>query len=465
MSAGKLRARVQLAVQDKRVVDAVHLATLRKVDARAAGMAELRNHEELRTLAEQIKRHTLEHLPQYLEQFVAQARAKGAQLHFAPDAAAARTQIVQLARDYDLHLAVKVKSMTTEEVELNAALEAAGLRVYETDLGEFIVQLDHDRPSHIVTPIIHKDRRQVAAAMTRELGVEYTEDAETLTRQAREFLRDIFRRCDLGISGANFAVAETGTLCLLTNEGNGRMSTTRPRVHIALVGIEKLIPRLSDLAVYLKLLSRSSTGQPMGSYTTMITGPRRAGDADGPEHLHIILLDNGRSALLGTSFQEVLHCIRCGACLNACPVYRNIGGHAYNSVYPGPIGSLVTPLLDPAGGHHELPRASSLCGACYVVCPVKINIPELLVRLRAVHRDRQPWSKRFSMRAWQRAMLSETTYRWGQAMMRGMLTGDVEGWVSRGPGAVGEWTSNRDLRGPAPRSFRQCWEEGLKDET
>ncbi len=457
------KLRVARALADRRVSDAVHHATWHKVTARAAGFALLHDPERLRSLAATIKQHTLAHLPRYLAQFAASVERAGGHVHFAPDAAAARAVIVELARRYESRLAVKVKSMTTEEVELNAALQAAGVRVFETDLGEFIVQLDHDRPSHIVTPIIHKDRRQVAAAMARELGCPYTEDPDELTRIARAYLRDVFRRCDLGISGANFAVAETGTLCLCTNEGNGRMSTTRPRVHIALVGIEKVIPRLGDLAVFLKLLARSSTGQPMGSYTSLITGPRRPGDADGPEHLHVVLLDNGRSNILAGPFAEVLRCVRCGACLNACPVYRNIGGHAYASVYPGPIGSLVTPLLQPCPEHDELARASSLCGACQAACPVNIDLPGLLVRLRAASRAAQPTPKRIALRAWAWAMRRAATYRLGQLLLRMFLPDDGGGWVTRARGPAATWLRDRDLPRPAD-SFRSRWERELRND-
>ncbi|MGD8451677.1 MAG: LutB/LldF family L-lactate oxidation iron-sulfur protein [Phycisphaerae bacterium] len=460
----EFRERVRRAVADRRVVDAVHLATWRKVEAREQSLAALRDAQGLRELAGRIKQHTLDHLPQYLDQFVGKLGERGVPVYLATDAAAAREVICRLAREHDCRLTVKVKSMTTEEVGLNDALASEGVAVHETDLGEFIVQIDHDRPSHIVTPIIHKDRRQVARAMERELGCPYTEDPTELTKLARGYLRDIFRRCDLGISGANFGVAETGTICICTNEGNGRMTTTRPRLHVVLMGIEKLVPRLADLAVLLKLLSRSSTGQPLGSYTTLITGPRQAGDADGPEHLHVVLLDNGRSSVLGGAFHEVLRCVRCGACLNACPVYRNIGGHAYNSVYPGPIGSLVTPLLNAAGGHDALPRASSLCGACAEACPVKIDIPAYLIQLRAAARDRQPWAKRAAFRGWLWAMSSEWTYAWGQRLMATFLPDDGEDWAVRGFGPLGEWTSNRDLRRPPGKPFRKLWNEGLCDE-
>ena len=295
MSSPNLRARLAAAVADRRVVQAVHLATWRKVDQRAAAMAELRHYEALRHRAAQLRRHVLENLPRFLDQFTAQLESRGVHVHRAADAAAARRIIAEIATTRGLKLAVKSKSMTTEEVALNDALEQAGVRVVETDLGEFIVQLDHDRPSHIITPIIHKDRRQVAQTMARELGCEYTEDPTALAKIARRHLRDIFRRCDLGITGVNFGVAETGTLCLVTNEGNGRLTVTRPRVHVALLGIEKLVPRLVDLPVFLKLLARSSTGQPLGAYTTLITGPRRPGDADGPQEVNVVLLEIGRA--------------------------------------------------------------------------------------------------------------------------------------------------------------------------
>lgn len=299
--------------------------------------------------------------------------------------------------------------------------------------------------------------------MARELGCEYTEDPAALTKIARAFLRDIFRRCDLGITGVNFAIAETGTLCLLTNEGNGRMCTTRPRVHVALLGIEKVLPRMSDLPVMLKLIARSSTGQPMGSYTTLITGPRRAGDADGPQELHIVLLDNGRSAILDSPVPEVLCCVRCGACLNACPAYRNIGGHAYNSVYPGPIGSVLSPVL--AGPQHaELPRVSSLCGTCLLACPVQIDIPTLLLRLRAAYRGRLPWTKRLLVRGWAWAMRRAWAYRLGQWLLRREVPRGTGEWVSHGPGPLGAWTQTRELRRPAALSFQQQWNEELRDE-
>jgi len=452
--------RVAAAVADHRLRTAVRKATWQKVEAREGSLACLRNSGELRELAARIRQHTLARLPDYLEQFARNACARGAVIHFAPDAATACQTVVELARYYGSKLAVKVKSMTTEEIGLNAVLEAVGVQVVETDLGEFVVQIDRDRPSHIVTPIIHKDRRQIAEAISRRLGCEYTEDPVGLTRIIRRHLREIFRRCDLGISGVNFAVAETGTICICTNEGNGRMCTTRPRVHVAIMGIEKVVPRLCDLVVFLKLLSRSSTGQPLGSYTSLIAGPKRPGDPDGPEHLHIILLDNGRSAVLASPFAEVLCCVRCGACLNACPVYRAIGGHAYNSVYPGPIGSVLMPLLDSSGKHADLPGASSLCGACRVACPVDIDIPGLLIRLRAAQRRGQSWLKRTMMRLWGVTMRSDPTYRLGQRLLKRLLPDEGDGWTVRGLCPLARWTSARDLLRPPLKSFRQLWQEG-----
>lgn len=458
------RQRVAAGVADARVVRAVHLATLHKVDARAASLALLRDPEALRDLAAQIKQHALDRLADYLEQFVANLRRAGAHVHLAPDADAARRCILDVARRGGCRLAVKSKSMATEEVHLNEALEAAGIPVVETDLGEFIVQIDHDRPSHIVTPIIHKDRAQIAAAMQRAIGCRYTEDPAELTQIARAHLRDIFRRCDLGISGVNFGIAETGTLCICTNEGNGRMTTTRPRVHVALMGIEKLIPRLCDLPVFLKLLARSSTGQPMTVYTNLITGPRRPGEPDGPRELHVVLLDNGRSAMLGGEFESLLRCIRCGACLNACPVYRNIGGHAYGGVYGGPIGSLLTPVLAKLHEHTELSRASSLCGACFAACPVKIDFPTLLARMRARSRRDLPWPVRLGLRIWRWGVGWRWTYEAAQWLMRTLLAPDEDGWIRRGVGPLGGWTRVRDLPAPPGETFRARWRKGLRYE-
>src|SRR5262249_45486005 len=290
--------------------------------------------------------------------------------------------IVDIARQTNCKRAVKSKSMTSEEVHLNPALEASGVEVTETDFGEYIIQLAGERPSHLVAPAVHHTRESVARVLSNHLGQQLPDDPKTLALTGRRVLREKFFAADLGITGGNFAVAETGTIVLITNEGNGRLTTACPRVHVALVGMEKVIPRFADLPVFLKLLARAATGQTLSIYTTMITGPRQKGEIDGPEEFHLVLLDNGRSKVLATPFRESLQCIRCGACLNACPVYRRIGGHAYGGVYSGPIGSILTPLYDSLADNPHLPHASSLCGACQAACPVRINIPHQPTGLR-----------------------------------------------------------------------------------
>jgi L-lactate dehydrogenase complex protein LldF len=451
---------VSEALADEALRAAIGSTSAAKIDARAAAVAEVENFEALRDLAARVKQHTIENLEHYLEQFIAGVEARGGTLHLAATPAEANECIVGIARENGLELCVKSKSMTSEETGLNQALEAANVRVVETDLGEFIVQLDHDRPSHIVTPIIHKNRKVIARALAREIGVEYTEDPEALTMHARRYLRDIFRRCDLGVSGVNFAVAETGTICICTNEGNGRLTTTRPKVHVALMGIEKLVPRMADLAVFLKVLARSSTGQPITVYTSLISGPKRPADPDGPEQLHVVILDGGRRRIQAGEYGEVLRCIRCGACLNACPVYRRIGGHAYGNVYPGPIGKLIAPLLNDVDYYADLPQASSLCGLCYEVCPVRIDIPALLIRLRRdqVARRSVPWGRRIAFRWMFRMLSSPRLLRLGQKLARlGTALGADGNWNTRLPGPARRLTEFRDTPRPAARSFRQLW--------
>ncbi len=447
-----LRRRAADAIADARQREAIHRATLHKLRARGENLAKLRDAEALRGLAAAIRQHAIENLPALLRQFVDQARARGATVHLARDAEAAREIIAGLARRQGVRLAVKSKSMATEEIGLNAALEAAGVRVVETDLGEFIVQLDRDRPSHIVTPIIHKTRGQVAAALVRETGCAYTEDPVELTRIARDHLRGIFMRAQMGISGANFLIAETGSVCICTNEGNGRMTVSLPRVHVVLAGVEKVIPRLRDLSVLLKLLARSSTGQPLTAYTTLISGPRRAGESDGPAELHIVLLDAGRSRILASDCAEILRCIRCGACLNACPVYRNIGGHAYGHTYSGPLGAVLAPLLEATAETRDLPRASSLCGACRCACPVEIDIPKLLVRLRRDAAGDAPLRRRVPLMLWRGVMTRPWLWRLARRLLPVLLRPDADGWVRRAPGPLAAWTSARDLPAPGGRN-------------
>jgi len=352
--------------------------------------------DPLRRLAGEIRQHVLDHLGDYLTQFEKMALGRGWQIRWACTAEEACALIIDICRNHGVRLMVKGKSMASEEIGLNQALEAQGITPVETDLGEYIVQLDGDRPSHIVTPVIHKNRRQIAGLFARNGLGEYTEDPEALTLQARRRLRSCFQEAQAGFSGVNFAVAESGRMVVVENEGNNRLSTTTPPVHIALMGIEKLVPTDRDLAPFLKLLAASATGMDLSVYTHFLHGPRRPGELDGPEHAYLILLDNGRSDLLGGELREILRCIRCGACLNICPVYRQTSGHGYGSVYPGPMGSVLSPMM---GGEatldrfRELPKACSLCGACAQVCPVCIPLADHLVRLR-----RTLTQKRLSMR-------------------------------------------------------------------
>src|SRR5215470_17542155 len=346
------------------------------------GYAALVDSSQLRDHAKRIKEHTLAHLDRYLEQLEASVHRVGGQVHWAADAAEARQIVVAIARRAGCQRAVKSKSMTSEEIHLNPALEQAGIEVTETDFGEFIIQLAGERPSHLVAPAVHHTRESIARILSRHTGEALPDEPAPLAAVGRRLLRQKFYEADMGVTGGNFAIAETGTVVLVTNEGNGRLTTTCPRVHVAVVGMEKVIPRLIDLPVFLKLLARGATGQTLSVYTTLITGPRRAGELDGAEEFHLVILDNGRSKVLGTPFRESLQCIRCGACLNACPVYRRIGGHAYGGVYSGPIGSILTPLYDSVKDNPHLPHASSLCGACQAACPVKINIPHMLIGLR-----------------------------------------------------------------------------------
>ncbi len=415
-------ARAALAnVQLRRALrNATSLFGARRLEA-ARG---LDNWEELRSQARAIKDETLLHLNQYLEEFAANAEKVGAQIHWARDADEANGIVCRLACERGARLVVKSKSMVTEEIHLNAALQAVGVAALETDLGEYIIQLAGETPSHIIAPAIHKTKGQIAELFTEKLGIEPTGDIDRLTSVARQVLRQKFAAADIGISGVNFGVAETGTILILENEGNIRLTTSLPKTHVAVMGIEKVIPTFADLEVFLKLLPRSGTGQHLTAYQSLITGTKRSADQEGPDELHIVLLDNGRSKMLAHRItRQSLACIRCGACLNACPVYQQIGGHAYGSVYPGPIGAVITPQLFGLAKAAQLPYASSLCGACREVCPVKIDIPELLLYLRAEitegsSRDRQEpilaghGVERVTFKLWAAVMTRPRLYEW-----------------------------------------------------
>ncbi|MEW6127547.1 MAG: LutB/LldF family L-lactate oxidation iron-sulfur protein [Acidobacteriota bacterium] len=440
--------------------------------------------EGLRAQARSIKDETLANLDQYLEQFVLKAENNGAQIHWALNGEAAQRLILDLLKEKNVRRIVKSKSMTTEEIHLNEALERAGYAPVETDLGEWIIQLAHETPSHIVVPAIHKSKRQIAELFVEKVGIEPTDNVDELTKTARRVLRERFAEADVGISGVNFAVAETGTFLILENEGNARLTTSLPKIHIAVMGIEKVIPRLADLDVFLKLLPRSGTGQQLTAYQSLITGAKRQPDDEGPEEVHLVILDNGRSRMLAHPVtRQSLACIRCGACLNACPVYQQIGGHAYGSVYPGPIGAVITPQLSGIEKARQLPFASSLCGACREVCPVKIDIPELLLHLRAevkqgaASRAASQTGKvskhrieRLAFRFYAFAWSKKLTYEWGmkiarvfqRSIARKGRIGKVSGLFAGLAPALEAWTDWRDAPTIAERSFREVWREAEK---
>lgn len=447
------------ALADTQLRGALRHATSLFGKRRLEAANSLDNWEELRTQARAIKDEVLLHLDRYLETFVSNAEKRGAVVHWACDAGEANRIICNLSRERNAHTIVKSKSMTTEETHLNDALEAAGIQVVETDLGEYIIQLAHETPSHIIAPAIHKTKRQVAELFTATLGMPPTDDVAQLTSTARATLRDRFATADVGISGVNFGIAETGTLVIVENEGNIRLTTSLPRLHIAVMGIEKVIPRFADLDLFLKLLPRSGTGQRLTTYQSFITGTKRNPHDEGPEELHIVILDNGRSRMLAHPVtRQSLACIRCGACLNACPVYQQIGGHAYGSVYPGPIGAVITPQLIGLEKAAQLPYASSLCGACREVCPVKIDIPRLLLHLRgeiATSPRNGNATERLAFKLWTRVMLSPTLYKLGSVAAR---------MIQKVLPLPRAWTSARDLRSIERQSFRALWKTRLSNE-
>ena len=427
------------------------------------------DYDDLRTVARDTKQYALDHLDELLERFIASAEASGAKVHAAATADEACAVALAIARGHNAKSCVKSKSMVTEEIGLLPAFEAAGIQTLETDLGEFILQIDGDAPSHIVTPMIHKDRVATAKSFVRELGARYTEDPTELTMIAREHMRGLYRAADLGVSGANFLLADEGSAVICTNEGNFDLSVGGPPVHIVFVGIEKLIRGARDLAPFLKLLARSGTAQPLTVYTSFVRGPRRAGEHGGPKEVHFVLVDAGRVGVLASEKRDLLRCIRCGACLNACPVYRKVGGHSYGSMYAGPIGAVLTPELERAQGnasaglanYPDLPRASSLCGACYEACPVKIDIPKFLMHDRARLRERglSPKSEGATLALWRWLAERPALFRMaiGAVRLHARMLGQKDGeraWLKSAPGPGAGWTATRDLGIATGESFR-----------
>jgi L-lactate dehydrogenase complex protein LldF len=414
--------------------------------------------ESLRMQAAEAKRRALRHLPELLEQAEARMIENGMKVLWAKDAEEAGRYVLQIAAQHGVRKIAKSKSMVTEEIGLNHVLEARDIEVVETDLGEFIVQLNKETPSHIIAPVIHKTKPQIRDIFVRELNMSPTDDAQAMVSFAREKLREVFITAEMGISGGNFIIAETGTVCLVTNEGNGRMVTSLPPVHVAIIGIEKIVATVDDYATLTQVLPRSGTGQNMTVYTTMLNGPRRPDDPDGPEHVYVILVDNGRSHIYSTDYAEALACIRCGACLNGCPVYRATGGHAYGWVYAGPIGAVITPLLVGLEKAKPLPHASSLCGTCKQVCPVNIDIPRMLLELRRdlVEQGEGKTVWNLGLKMWAFGNRSPRLFEMGGRMAR---IGQKIMPGKRLPGPLAGWTQYRDFPDFAPKSFRQLWRE------
>jgi L-lactate dehydrogenase complex protein LldF len=454
--------RAAVALKDAFLQEALTIATTKFIGLRKDSFAGFPQGEGLRDQARAIKEATLQKVDHYLEQLADNVERLGGHVHWAATAEEARETILGLCRDRGVKMAVKSKSMATEEIDLNEALERAGVTPIETDLGEYIIQLAHEKPSHIIAPAIHKTKGQVADLFSRELKERFAADPEVLTAAARKELRQKFLQADMGITGANFAVADTGTVVLVTNEGNGRMVTSLPRIHVAVMGIEKVIPSMTDLMVFLAILARSATGQKLSVYTTLVRGPRRSAEVDGPEEFHLILMDNGRSRQIAGALREALYCLRCGACLNVCPVYRQIGGHAYGYTYPGPIGILLTAMLNGDRAVKDLAHASSLCGACQEVCPVRIDIPRMLIELR--HRlDREriaPLGERLMFGIFGRVLASRALFRLGAALGKLAQRPFVrDGRLRSLPLLFGRWTRSRDLPPLASRPFSKRWKD------
>lgn len=463
---------IQKTVGDPRLQAAIYSSTGRLMEKRAHAIEPeaIEDFQGLRTQANALKKHAIDNLDHYLEMLERNVTGRGGKVVWCRDAAEAVQFVLGLAKEKGVKRIVKSKSMTTEEIDLNEHLEHEKIDVVETDLGEYILQLAHEKPYHIVAPALHKTRYDVADLFTETLHVAREEEPEKQTQIARRVLREKFITADMGITGANFLIADSGAIVLVENEGNARLSSSAPRIQIAMAGLEKVIPRAQDLATFLKVLGRSATGQPLTVYTSFLSGPRRAGEIDGPEEFYLVLLDNGRTRLLADKTKrQSLYCIRCGACLNHCPVYRKIGGHNYPWVYSGPIGAIISPQFHGVTKDPWLPFASSLCGACAEVCPVKIDIPKVLLELRegvtaAKRREGAGGMERFAFRVFSYVMQRPKLYEMGASLASAVFPGSPDKWLRSLPGLlqvppIKGWLSKRDLPPPAPRSFRALWRE------
>ncbi len=445
--------------------DAVLQSALKKskgkfVDGRALGVAQIDNWEDIRTYAAAMRDRVIDNLDAYLLEFERNAIRRGSQVHWAETAEEANAIVLGIAQRNGVKTITKSKSMVTEEIALNDALIGAGIRVMETDLGEYILQLADEPPSHIVAPAVHKSKEQVAELFMNAHHKPRLTEIPAMTREAREQLRSHFLGADMGISGANFVIAETGTTLTVTNEGNADLVTTLPRIHCVVTGIEKVIPTLEDFATLIRLLPRSAIGQSIANYLTLTTGVKADGESDGPVQMHIVLVDAGRTKLVGSDMKDMLRCIRCGACMNHCPVYQNVGGHAYGWVYPGPMGSVLTPTYVGIENAGDLPNAATFCGECQVVCPVKIPLPDLMRKWRERQFDQKlrPFSERFAISVWgffvQRPSLYAFAARVG-ARFAAML-GGKEKLIHSLPGIDG-WTDGRDMPAPEGKTFRELY--------
>ncbi|WP_302466779.1 LutB/LldF family L-lactate oxidation iron-sulfur protein [Heyndrickxia camelliae] len=467
ISEKQFKSRLDEGLHDNFMRGAVRDAQERLQHNRGNAVEQLGSWEDWRTLGEEIRQNVLANLDYYLYQLSENVAKRGGHVFFAETAEEAREYIKNVVVKKNAKKIVKSKSMVTEEISLNECLEDAGCEVVETDLGEYILQIDdHDPPSHIVAPALHKNKQQIRDVFTEKIGYTKSEKPEELAAHAREMLRKEFLSADVGITGCNFAIAESGSISLVTNEGNARMVTTLPKTQITVMGMERIVPTYEEMEVLVSLLTRSAVGQRLTSYVTSLTGPRIEGEVDGPEEFHLVIVDNGRAEILGTEFQPVLQCIRCAACINVCPVYRHIGGHSYGSIYPGPIGAVLSPLLGGYDEYKELPYASSLCGACTDACPVKIPLHELLHKHRQVIVEREgkaPVSEKLMMKAFGMGAASSGLYGVGSKIASTAVKPFVkDNKITKGPGPLKAWTEIRDFPAPNKERFRD-WFHNRKE--
>ncbi len=460
--------RLEENLQNEFMRNAVSSAQHRFQTRRATATEQLGNWEEWRNHGEEIRKHVLANLDYYLYELSENVAKRGGHVFFAQTAEEANDYIVDVAKKKQAKKIVKAKSMVTEEIDLNHHLASIGCEVIETDLGEYILQLDdHEPPSHIVAPALHKNKEQIRDVFASKTGYTNSSTPEELALHARNILREHFLTADIGITGCNFAVAETGSICLVTNEGNADLVTALPKTQITVMGMERIVPTFEEMEVLVSLLTRSAVGQKLTSYITLLTGARQALEVDGPEEFHLVIVDNGRSSILGSEFESILQCIRCAACINACPVYRHIGGHSYGSIYSGPIGAVLSPLLGGYDDYKELPYASTLCGACTEVCPVKIPLHELLHKHREVIVEREgraPISETALMNAFGFGTASSSLYKFGSKVASTVMKPFTkDNMISNGPGPLKQWTNIRDFPSPEKERFRDWFEKRGKD--